>query len=66
MYGYVQPAVIVVIVVAVFGSIGGIVAAKKDRSVPLWSILCGILPPLLVLLWFLGHPGEGKRSHRVH
>lgn len=66
MYGYVQPAVMVVVVVTIFGSLGGIVASNKGRSVALWSVLCGILPPLLILLLCLRRLDEGKSPRQAH
>jgi hypothetical protein len=59
MPDYAKAALLLFIVVLAAGIIGGFMAA--DRGVPVWCILCALLPPLLLLLYFAGplHEDEG-------
>ncbi|MDD2273014.1 MAG: hypothetical protein PHP95_11525 [Desulfuromonadaceae bacterium] len=53
MHDYVKPVFFVLMVVLLVPAIsGGVMAANRGRMVAAWSILCALLPPLLLLLYF--------------
>ena len=52
MPGYVKPALFLFLVVVTAGMTGGIMAADRGRRVPVWCLLCALLPPFLLLLYF--------------
>lgn len=62
MPGYVKPALFLFLVVIVAGMTGGFMAADRGRNVAFWCLLCALLPPFLILLYFAGplHEVEGK------
>ena len=47
---------------AFWGSLGGMLAAKYDRSVLGWALFTAIFAPALILLFILGEPRFGRRS----
>lgn len=52
MQDYVKPVFFVLMVVLLVPAIsGGVMAANRGRMVAVWSILCALLPPLLLLLY---------------
>ena len=53
MQDYVKPVFFVLMVVLLVPAIsGGVMAANRGRMVAVWSLLCALLPPLLLLLYF--------------
>jgi len=52
MPGYVKPAFFIFLVVIAAGISGGFMAADRGRRVPGWCLLCALLPPFLLLLYF--------------
>ncbi|OHB25348.1 MAG: hypothetical protein A2X79_05985 [Desulfuromonadaceae bacterium GWB2_53_15] len=52
MLGYVKPVFFVFMIVLVPGVIGGCMAANRARNVPVWCLLCALLPPLLLFIYF--------------
>jgi len=52
MSGYVKPVFFVFLIVLVPCVIGGCMAANRGRNVAAWCLLCALLPPLLLLLYF--------------
>ncbi|MHB8056715.1 MAG: hypothetical protein ACYDHC_02340 [Desulfuromonadaceae bacterium] len=53
MQDYVKPVYFVLMVVLLVPAIsGGVMAANRGRVVAGWSLLCTLLPPLLLLLYF--------------
>lgn len=67
MSGYVKPVVFLFFVVIAAGITGGFMAADRGRNVAGWCLLCALLPPFLILLYFAGpiREVEGK-SENVH
>lgn len=53
MTDYVIPAFFFFVIVILAGAIGGFMAADRGRSVLLWCPLCALLPPFLLLLYFI-------------
>jgi hypothetical protein len=49
---YVIPVFFFFVVVIAAGAIGGFMAADRGRKVLLWSLLCALLPPFLLVLYF--------------
>lgn len=52
MLDHVKPVFLVFSVVVAAGIIGGFMAANRGRSVPFWCVICALLPPFLLLLYF--------------
>jgi hypothetical protein len=52
MPGYVKPEMIIFLVAAVSGICGGWMAANRGRNFLVWSILAGLLPVLLLVVYF--------------
>jgi cytochrome c oxidase subunit IV len=52
MPGYVKPVFFIFLVIIAAGVIGGFMAADRGRRVALWCLLCALLPPFLLLLYF--------------
>jgi hypothetical protein len=52
MSDYVKPAFFLLLVVFAAGMTGGFMAADRGRRVAAWCLLCALLPPLLLLLYF--------------
>ena len=52
MFGYVKPVFLVFLIVLVPGVTGGCMAANRGRNVIIWSLLCALLPPLLLVIYF--------------
>jgi hypothetical protein len=52
MPGYVKPVFFLFLVVTVAGVVGGVMAADRGRRVPLWCLVCAVLPPALLFLYF--------------
>lgn len=52
MQDYVKPVLFVVLIVLVSGATGGVMAANRGRNVEFWSVLCALLPPCLLLIFF--------------
>jgi len=52
MLGYVKPVSMVFLIVLVSGVMGGCMAANRGRNVIIWSLLCAMLPPLLLVIYF--------------
>lgn len=52
MSGYVKPVLFLFMVVLVAGMTGGFMAADRGRKVVAWCLLCALLPPFLLLLYF--------------
>jgi len=52
MPGYVKPVFSLFLVVLVSGMSGGFMAANRGRSVSVWCLLCALLPPFLLFLYF--------------
>jgi len=52
MPGYVKPAFFVFLVVIAAGMTGGFMAADRGRRVAVWCLLCAMLPPFLLFLYF--------------
>lgn len=52
MSGYVTPAFFLFLVVLAAGVAGGFMAADRGRRVAVWCLLCALLPPLLLILYF--------------
>ena len=52
MQDYVKPVFFVLMVVSLVPAIsGGVMAANRGRMVAVWSLVCALLPPLLLLLY---------------
>ena len=52
MYDGVKPVFLIFLVILVAGMIGGIMAADRGRKVAVWCLLCALLPPFLLFLYF--------------
>lgn len=52
MQDYVKPVFLLLVIVLAAGAVGGVMAANRGRMVAAWSILCALLPPLLLLIYF--------------
>lgn len=52
MPGYVKPVFFLFLIVLAAGITGGFMAADRGRRVAGWCLLCGLLPPFLLLLYF--------------
>lgn len=52
MPGDVKPVFLIFMVVIVAGMIGGFMAADRGRRVFFWCLLCALLPPFLLVLYF--------------
>lgn len=52
MPGYVKPVFFLFLVVIAAGMTGGFMAAGRGRRVPVWCVLCALLPPFLLILYF--------------
>jgi len=52
MPGYVKPVFILFCFFFVAGMTGGCMAANRGRRVTVWCLLCALLPPLLLFLYF--------------
>ena len=53
MQDYVKPVFFVLMFVSLVPAVsGGVMAANRGRMVAVWSLLCALLPPLLLLLYF--------------
>lgn len=52
MPGYAKPVFLIFLVIIVAGTTGGFLAADRGRRVPAWCLLCGLLPPFLLILYF--------------
>lgn len=52
MFEYVKPAFSVFLIVVASGVAGGVMAANRGRNVAGWCLLCVLLPPLLLYLYF--------------
>ena len=68
MQDYVKPVFFAVLIVLVPGMIGGVMAANRGRKVVLWSMLCAVLPPCLLLIFFAKPlcEVEGKYRRCLH
>ena len=53
MADYVIPVFFFFVVIIAAGAIGGFMAADRGRSVLLWCALCALLPPFLLVLYFI-------------
>lgn len=53
MHDYVKPVFFLLALVLVTGAIGGVMAANRGRMVAVWSIICALFPPLLLVIYFL-------------
>ena len=49
---YIKPAFSLFLVILGAGMSGGFMAANRGRSVPFWCLLCALLPPFLLFLYF--------------
>jgi hypothetical protein len=52
MPGYAKPVFSLFLIILVAGMSGGVMAANRGRSVSAWCLLCALLPPFLLLLYF--------------
>jgi hypothetical protein len=52
MSGYAKPVIFLFLVVLVAGMTGGFMAANRGRRVSVWCLLCALLPPFLLPLYF--------------
>jgi hypothetical protein len=52
MPDYVKPAFSLFLIVLFAGISGGIMAANRGRNVSVWCLICAVLPPLLLFLYF--------------
>jgi hypothetical protein len=52
MPDYVKPVISLFLVILAIGMTGGFMAANRGRSVPVWCLLCALLPPFLLFLYF--------------
>lgn len=52
MPGYVKPVFFLFLIIIAAGMTGGIMAADRERKVPAWCLLCALLPPFLLFLYF--------------
>lgn len=52
MPGYAKPVFLIFLVVIAAGMFGGFMAADRGRRVYFWCLLCALLPPFLLLLYF--------------
>jgi len=52
MSGYVKPVLSLFLIVLVAGMTGGFMAANRGRKVSVWCLLCALLPPFLLFLYF--------------
>ncbi len=52
MSGYVKPEVVIFLIVAVSGICGGWMAANRGRNFIGWSLLAGLLPVFLLVIYF--------------
>ena len=65
MQDYVKPVFFVLMVVLLVPAIsGGVMAANRGRMVAVWSLLCALLPPLLLLLYFARPLREVEGKYR--
>jgi len=65
MQDYVKPVFFVLMFVSLVPAIcGGVMAANRGRMVAVWSILCALLPPLLLLLYFARPLREVEGKYR--
>lgn len=48
----VKPVFLIFFVVTVASIVGGFMAADRGRKVFIWCLLCALLPPLLLVLFF--------------
>jgi hypothetical protein len=53
MADYIIPGFLFFVVIILAGALGGFMAADRGRHVVLWCILCALLPPLLLVLYFI-------------
>ena len=52
MSDYVKPAFFIFLVILAAGMLGGFMAADRGRRVAAWCLLCALLPPFLLILYF--------------
>lgn len=52
MPDYVKPVFSLFLIILGAGISGGIMAANRGRNVPVWCLLCALLPPFLLFLYF--------------
>jgi hypothetical protein len=52
MPGYIKPAFFLFLIVIAAGVTGGIMAADRGRRAPAWCLICALLPPFLLFLYF--------------
>jgi hypothetical protein len=52
MSGYAKPVIFLFLIVLVAGMTGGFMAANRCRRVSVWCLLCALLPPFLLPLYF--------------
>lgn len=65
MQDYVKPVFFVLMIVLLVPAIsGGVMAANRGRMVAVWSLLCALLPPLLLLLYFARPLREVEGKYR--
>jgi len=53
MADYVIPVFFFFVVIIIAGAIGGFMAADRGRNVLLWCTLSALLPPFLLVLYFI-------------
>ena len=52
------PELILVMAALVPGVVGGVVAKNKGRGFLFWGLICFVLPPLLILIFWLHPAGQ--------
>ena len=52
MPDFVTPAFLMFLISIVAGISGGFIAANRGRNVATWCLLCVLLPPILIFLYF--------------
>lgn len=52
MPDYAKPVFFVFLVIVIAGMSGGFMAADRGRRVFIWCLICALLPPFLLLLYY--------------